>query len=91
MPLHGHAPDLTARATPDVEKVRRAGGNVRVAGGTGNAWWNLEPRLAPSVHEGRNGCRRIGRGRFWGHGEPLNEAPAYLNGILSQRRRASTC
>jgi hypothetical protein len=51
MPHDGHAPDFTARTTADVEKVRRAGGDVRVAVGTCHARWNLEARLAPSVHE----------------------------------------
>ena len=57
MPRQRHAPDLTARATADVEKVRRAGRHVRVAVVTGQAWWNLEAWLAPPLHEGRNGCR----------------------------------
>src|SRR5687768_13836392 len=45
VPNDRHAPDLTARATADVEKVRRAGRDVRVAVATGRAWWNLEARL----------------------------------------------
>ena len=57
VPRQRHAPDLTARATADVETVRRASRHVRVAVVTGQAWWNLEAWLAPPLHEGRNGCR----------------------------------
>jgi hypothetical protein len=55
MPHDGHAPDLTTGATADIDKVRRAGGDVRVAVATRRAWWNLEPRLAPTLHGVKKG------------------------------------
>jgi hypothetical protein len=72
MPHDGHAPDLTTGATADIDKVRRAGGDVRVAVATGahGGTWNRGSRrrstgVKKGVSESSIAAGSGGMGSLW--------------------------